>query len=142
MSLSSENPHRTFLVIGALICCVVTFGLVAGWRWYGQHVQARDAIVQFAEEREAMARKEAAAMMAAEVAPEQARLERSADSTPKVSLTDIAKRDPSLGNAASRRVTAPYTVMLQLDPDSADVRQAEANMESFLKAPDWQRPRV
>ena len=90
MSLTSENPHRAFLIICGTICCVITFGLVAGWKWYVQYVQARDAIVRFAEEKEALARKEAAAMMAAEIAPEQQRLAGSTDTTPKVSLTDIA----------------------------------------------------
>lgn len=139
MSFTTENPHRAFLVICGLICCVVTFGLVAGWKWHVQYAQAREAIVRFAEEKEALARKEAAAVMAAEIAPEQAKLAGPADSTPKVSLSDIAKRDPSLtsGTGGARRLTEPYKVTLQLNPDSADVKQAEANLDAFLKAPDW-----
>jgi hypothetical protein len=138
MAVHSENPHRTLLVISLIICALVTFGLVTGWRWYLQHIEVRRAILDFATEKEDRLRQMAAAAVEQEIAPEKQKMEKPDDTVPKVSLTDIARRDTAMSTPdGNLRTGQPYTVTLQFDPNSADVAQAEGAIAAYFAAQEW-----
>lgn len=129
---ASVNPHRALMILCTVTSGFVMFGLFAGWQWYFQHKERRDAILRFAQKKESEVKQQIASMndqTVTAVPPPPS------DASPRVSLTDMAKGGDS--GTEGEVHSEPITITLPLDPRSPDVQQADALLQQFWKAKSW-----
>lgn len=133
---TSLNPHRALMTFCLLVSGFVVFGLFAGWQWYFQHKERRDAILRFAEKQESKSRQENSGFSGNPAPPSATSAANPADGSPRVSLSDMVKAGSS--GSEGDVPAEPVIITLPLDASAPDVQQADDSLQKFWRATNWQ----